>query len=175
MTTKIASLSQQLTSEAKIIEKISMVLRMHVAWFLKGAWCLSRTLNVPDMKGQKINSKKPSNVNVQRNQLQSQIDGLASNDAAEGERLEQKIAATQASVSELRHAFRAAADRNPIYRIGTYFYGVDVLEPEQLARVRLIFATFSDRGRICRKCCCPSLLCTQSHSRGAHPIWNNDR
>jgi len=140
----IATLSEQLDKEAKIYQE-----RLHS--IQEGCLKIRERCMVPQQNAERSRYERAENQlkktieheRSERNQLQSQIDGLASNDAREAEQLQQKIAATQASVSELRHVFQSAADRNPIYRIGTYFYGVDALEPEQLARVRLVFATFS--------------------------------
>jgi hypothetical protein len=81
----------------------------------------------------------------ERNQLQSQIDGLVSADARRGAELNLKIDAAAGAVADTRQALRRAADKNQIYRLAASWYGVSTSDvtAEQFATARWVFATFS--------------------------------
>jgi hypothetical protein len=81
----------------------------------------------------------------ERKQLQSQIDELVSVDASEAAKIGGSIATTQRLVTDARAAFRTAVDGSQIYRLAANWHGVSTSDvtPEQLARARWVFSTFS--------------------------------
>jgi hypothetical protein len=69
----------------------------------------------------------------------------ATETAFDPETHEQRIASAAARVNELRQSLRDAVDRSQIHRLAASWYGVNSVDvtPEQFARARLVFSTFS--------------------------------
>ena len=73
-------------------------------------------------------SKGLQNERDERNNLQSQIDGLVSADASKSAHLNQRIATAKASMGDARQARQAAVDKNQIYRLAASWYGVNTAD-----------------------------------------------
>jgi len=80
-----------------------------------------------------------------RNQLQSQIDDLVTQDTREIAELDRRIVEAKDAVNKANRTLRSAADGNQIYRLAASWYRVSTskVTQEQFAAARLVFATFS--------------------------------
>lgn len=81
----------------------------------------------------------------ERLQFQAQLDQLVSRDAADAAALDRETAIAGDKANELRQVLHAAVDHNQIYRLAASWYGVNTSDvtPEQFAKARLVFSTFS--------------------------------
>jgi hypothetical protein len=81
----------------------------------------------------------------ERQQLQSQIDQLVTQDATQTVEVDQRIGVAATAMVEARKALHGAVDGNQIYRLAASWYGVNTSDvtAEQFATARWVFATFS--------------------------------
>jgi hypothetical protein len=142
----IGNLAAQLTREAEVHQKNLEGIR-EACRIIRDKCLLTRS-HAEDARYEtevaKL-SKSLQNERDERNNLQSQIDGLVSKDASDSTQLTQRIAVARTSLGEALQGFRGAIDKNQIYRLAASWYGVTTSDvtPEQFAWARWVFATFS--------------------------------
>jgi hypothetical protein len=139
-------LSKQLSREAEIHQRNLEGIR-EACRIIRGT-CIVPRSQAEDSRYMAEVRRLSDDLAVQREQsrkLQTQIDELVSRDAGELADLDQKISSAATSAEESRKSLRSAADGNQIYRLAANWYGVSTanVTPEQLAKARLVFSTFS--------------------------------
>jgi hypothetical protein len=89
--------------------------------------------------------KVVSRLSKERDQLQSEIDGLVKQDRTGVAEQEKAIAAAATRVTEAKRSWQDEISKNQIYRLASSYYRVDTSDvtPAQFAAARWVFSTFS--------------------------------